>query len=226
MDFTRKRITAAYVAPMAVFLGFLALNSLLKSVGTGFWLESAEFWIYPLQTVVCGAVLLFYKSEYAIALPRRIWIATVVGVVVFVIWISPQAFFGATARTSGYNPEIFADRLPLYWTNVVFRFARLVIVVPLIEEIFWRGFLLRYLISNDFVRVPFGSFSWPSFAVVAIAFMLTHALPDWPAALICGVLYNCVAYWTKSLTSCVVAHAATNLFLGLWIMQTRQWGFW
>jgi CAAX prenyl protease-like protein len=98
--------------------------------------------------------------------------------------------------------------------------------VPLVEEIFWRGFLLRYVVSSDFRRVPFGSFSWLSFGIVSLAFMSTHSLSDWPAALFCGALYNCVAYWTKSLTSCVVAHAVTNLLLGCWIMQTRQWGFW
>jgi CAAX prenyl protease-like protein len=226
MDSARpNRITAAYVAPMATFLLLLALNSALKSAGGGFWLRSAEYWVYPLQTVACGGVLLIYRREYELAFPRRVWIAIAVALVVFVIWISPQAFFGAAPRTSGYNPEIFAEP-PLYWTNVALRFLRLVIVVPLIEEIFWRGFLLRYLISNDFARVPFGSFSWFSFAVVSIAFMSTHAFPDWPAALICGALYNCVAYWTKSLASCVIAHALTNLLLGVWIMQTRQWGFW
>jgi CAAX prenyl protease-like protein len=226
MDFTQKRTAMAYVVPLAAFLAFLALNSGLKSAGRGFWLQSGEFWIYPLQTLVCGALLIFYKREYDLGFPRRVWIALVVGIVVFAVWISPQMVFGGAPRTSGYNPDIFANRPPIYWMHVAFRFVRLVIVVPFVEEIFWRGFLLRYLINNDFARVPLGSFSWPSFAVVALAFMFMHSSPDWPAALICGVLYNCVAYWTKSLTSCVIAHALTNLLLGLWIMQTRQWGFW
>jgi CAAX prenyl protease-like protein len=146
--------------------------------------------------------------------------------VVFAIWISPQVIFGAPARTLGFNPETFRTSLAAYWLTVLLRFARLVIVVPLVEEIFWRGFLLRYLIDDRFSRVPFGTFSWLSFAVVSLAFMFTHATADWPAALICGALYNCVAYLTKSLASCVVAHAATNLLLGIWIMETRQWGFW
>jgi membrane protease YdiL (CAAX protease family) len=56
--------------------------------------------------------------------------------------------------------------------------------------------------------------------------MLSHASPDWPAAFVTGALYNLVAIRTRSLTACVVTHAVTNLLLGLWIMQTRQWGFW
>lgn len=211
---------------MAVFLAFLALNGALKSAGGGFWLQSAEYWIYPLQTSACAALLLIYRRSYELAAPRRAWIAIALGVVVFLTWVAPQTVFGAAPRMNGYNPDLFADRRSIYWANISFRFLRLVVVVPFVEEIFWRGFLLRYLISNHFARVAFGSFNWTSFLVVSLAFMSTHAFADWPAALICGALYNCVAYWTKSLASCVIAHAATNLLLGLWIMQTRQWGFW
>ena len=100
------------------------------------------------------------------------------------------------------------------------------VVVPLVEEIFWRGFLLRYLINERFTTVAIGSFSWLSFAVVTVLFGFSHSRADWVAAVICGALYNLVAYRTRSLASCVVAHAVTNCLLGLWVMQTRQWGFW
>jgi CAAX prenyl protease-like protein len=113
-----------------------------------------------------------------------------------------------------------------YWFTVSFRFLRLVVAVPLVEEIFWRGFLLRYFINEDFDRVPFGTFSWLSFAIVTIIFGCSHSLPDWPAALLTGAIFNGVAYYTRSLSACVVTHALTNLLLGLWIMQTKQWGFW
>jgi len=61
---------------------------------------------------------------------------------------------------------------------------------------------------------------------VTVAFTFSHSRPDWPAAFITGALYNVVACRTQSLASCVLAHAGTNLLLGLWIMQTQQWGFW
>ena len=113
-----------------------------------------------------------------------------------------------------------------YWSTVLLRFARLVVVVPLVEEIFWRGFLLRYFINEKFDTVPIGTFSWLSFAVVTSGFAFIHNRADWPAAVITGALYNLVAYRTRSLASCVLAHAVTNLLLGLWIMNTHQWGFW
>jgi CAAX prenyl protease-like protein len=94
------------------------------------------------------------------------------------------------------------------------------------EEIFWRGFLLRFVIDEHFERVPFGKFTWPSFAIVTVAFTFSHSRPDWLAAFAASALYNVVAYRTRSLTSCAIAHATTNLLLGFWIMQTHQWGFW
>ena len=105
-------------------------------------------------------------------------------------------------------------------------YNRLVIIVPIVEELFWRGFLLRYCIREDFENVPFGTFSWRSFLIISVAFCFEHTPPDWPAALVTSALYNIVAYKTRSLRACVIAHAVTNLLLGLYVLKTQQWGFW
>ena len=121
---------------------------------------------------------------------------------------------------------LFRNNDPLFLAVVGLRFLRCVVVVPLLEEIFWRGFLLRELIHPDFTKVPFGSFSWASFSIVTVGFCLEHSPADWPAALLTGALYNLVAYRTRSLAACVLAHAVTNLILGIYVMETKQWGFW
>jgi CAAX prenyl protease-like protein len=221
----REKVTA-YVAPMGAFVAFLGLSGLLPSVGHSFVLRSPEYWVYPLQTFVCALLLLRFWRAYALSFPKRLGFGFAVGVVVFVLWISPQAFFGFPSRNIGFNPEVFTNNSSLYWLTVVLRFARLVIVVPLVEEIFWRGFLLRYLIDEQFDRVSFGSFTWLSFVVVTLAFGLSHSMADWAAALVTGILYNLVAYRSRSLSTCVITHAVTNLLLGAWIMHTKQWGFW
>ena len=220
------RKLAAYTLPMAVFLAALAAVAGLKGIGGSFWLDAPEYWVYPLQTFVCGALLFWFRSEYDFHGARGVLIAAGVGIAVFVLWISPQAFFGAAARTEGFNPTVFADQPTAYWATVLLRFLRLAVVVPLVEEIFWRGFLLRYFVDEKFDRVAFGTFTWLSFAAVTVGFMLVHSMADWPAALLTGALYNFVAYRTKSLGACVLAHALTNLLLGFWIMNTKQWGFW
>ena len=221
-----KRELAAFTLPMAAFLVLLALGKAIRRVDGGFWLDSPEYWIYPAQTVFCGALVIWFWREYQFRAARRIVFAAAVALLVFALWISPQALLGFAPRLNGFNPEVFSDQPAAYWTAIVFRFLRLVVVVPLVEEIFWRGFLLRYFVREKFYTTPFGEFSWPSFAVVTVGFGFAHARADWIAALITGALYNCVAYRTKSLASCVLAHAITNLLLGLWIMKTRQWGFW
>jgi CAAX prenyl protease-like protein len=222
----QMRKLMAFTLPLAVFLLLLGLVSLLRKIGGAFWLASPEYWVYPAQTIFCGALLPWFRREYELRTPTRILFTFGVALVVFGLWIAPQAFFGFAPRLDGFNPEIFSGQPVAYWATIVFRFLRLVIVVPLIEEIFWRGFLLRYLIDEKFYAVPVGAFSGFSFLVVTVGFGLAHSRRDWIAALITGALYNCIAYRTKSLTSCVVAHAVTNFLLGLWIMKTRQWGFW
>lgn len=221
-----RRKLAACVLPMLAFVGLLALNTALKRIENRFWCSSAEYWIYPAQTILCGGMLIWFRREYDLGRARQIIFAASVGVIVFLLWISPQQLFGIPPRTIGFNPDIFAAWLPIYWLTVLFRFLRLVVVVPFVEEIFWRGFLLRYLIDENFERVRFGSFSWFSFTVVTLVFGFSHLAEDWIAALFTGAIYNGVAYRTKSLSSCILTHAVTNLLLGLWIMRTKQWGFW
>jgi CAAX prenyl protease-like protein len=228
MDSTDKeaRKLVAFTLPMAVFLVLLALVSVLRKVGGAFWLDSPEYWIYPAQTIFCGALVIWFWREYQFRAARRIVFAAAVALLLFAVWIAPRELLGFAPRLIGFNPEIFSGQPATYWTTVAVRFVRLVVVVPLVEEIFWRGFLLRYFVNEKFYTVPVGTFSWLSFAVVTVGFGFAHSPADRIAALIAGALYNGIAYRTKSLASCVVAHAITNLFLGLWIMKTRQWGFW
>src|SRR5438045_2128610 len=226
-DMANGRKLLAYTLPIVTFSFLLGAVSVLHKIGNNIWFTSAEYWIYPVQTILCGALLIRFYREYRFLSPSRVGFIMVTGVLVFLLWISPQQFLGLPPRTIGFNPaSIFGNQSPLYWPTIILRFLRLVVIVPFVEEIFWRGFLLRYFIREQFDDVPFGTFSWPSFLIVTILFGLSHSMADWPAALLTGAVYNAVAYRTKSLSSCILTHAITNLLLGIWIMQTKQWGFW
>ncbi|MGI9114511.1 MAG: CAAX prenyl protease-related protein [Chthoniobacterales bacterium] len=222
---SNRRALLAHVLPMGCFIALLAIGQWLPDLGQSFLLRHAEFWIYPLQTIACGALLFYFRRSYELTSPRFVAVALLVGAIVFFIWVAPQQFLGFTPRTIGFDPTLLRDS-HLYSVTVLLRFIRLVVIVPFVEEIFWRAFLLRFLIDENFERVPFGTFSWTSFAIVTLAFAFSHTRADWPAALLTGGIYNVVAYRTRRLTSCIIAHATTNCLLGLWIMQTRQWGFW
>jgi CAAX prenyl protease-like protein len=222
---TGKKL-AAYTAPLLTFIALLAINSALKKIESAVWLGSTEYSIYPIQTSLCGILLIWFGREYELRRPQQIAFASLTGIFVFVLWIAPQQFFGFSPRLSGFNPEPLSNQPVLYWVTVVFRFLRLVVVVPFVEEIFWRGFLLRYLIDERFEQVSVGAFSWTSFSIVTLGFAFSHSAADWLVALMTGIIYNAVAYRTKNLSSCILTHAITNLLLGVWIMKTGQWGFW
>lgn len=218
---------AAYTVPFLIFMGGLFLVSALQATGSdAFWLKHPEYWVYPLQTALCAVALVFYWRQYDFAKRGGLFIATLIGLAVLGIWIAPQAVLGFPSRTDGFDPTVFGEGTVLYWATLVARFARLVVIVPLVEEIFWRGFLMRFFVKEDFQNVRIGEFQWKSFLLVAVFFMLVHATADWPAAFLCGLAFNFVAVKTGSLSACVVAHALTNLGLGIYIMATRQWGFW
>ncbi len=216
-----RNVYIAYVGPFATFLLFLAVSN-FGGAGTG----SAIYWIYPIQTLVCGAMVLFYRKYYFWQWNRGLASSLVAGFLVLGIWLAPQTSGFAGPRIEGFNPDLFRSSLFAYCVVVGLRFLRLVVVVPILEELFWRGFLLRYLIATRFDSVPFGTFSWSSFLTVSLLFAAEHAQHDWLPGLLAGSIYNAVAYRTKSLSCCTVAHAITNFGLGIYIMQTRQWGFW
>jgi hypothetical protein len=220
------RALAAYALPMLTFVLLLGIDGLLKNPVAHSWRATPEFWIYPAQTLLCGGLLVYFWKRYQFHSLGHPLFTTAIALLVFVVWISPQQFLRFPPRLDGFNPDLLRAQPAFYWSTLALRFLRLVVVVPLVEEIFWRGLLLRFLIADDFEAVPFGSFSWLSFGVVTLAFCFSHSMPDWPAALITGALYNLVAYRTRSLASCVFAHGLTNLALGLWIVTTKQWGFW
>ena len=225
------RALRAYVGPFALFIVLQTLPGLVRNTSpTAPWfLHSPEFWVYPLQTAVCAAMMLWYRREYPRTMtPLAALAGLAVGALVFALWISPQAFLHFAPRVKdGFDPTpLLASNRSVYGWTVALRFLRLAVVVPWLEEIFWRGFLLRYLIKEDFLSVPFGSWTPLSFGVVVLGFTFEHSRPDWPAAFLTGILYNLVAVRTRSLPACVLAHALTNVLLGGYVMATHQWGFW
>jgi CAAX prenyl protease-like protein len=219
----------AYLAPFFGFIAVLAVGSGLTHFFDGYahWLASApHYWIYPLQTLLGAGLLARGWRCYALQSPRKPAFAIGIGALALILWIAPQQWLGFPPRLDGFDPAFFGASGWPYAINLGLRFLRLVIIVPLLEEIFWRGFLLRYLIREDFTNVPMGTFSWRSFAIVTAGFCLEHSPADWPAAALTGALYNLVSYRTRSLSACVLAHAVTNALLGGYVLQTGQWGFW
>lgn len=114
----------------------------------------------------------------------------------------------------------------LFWTVWGLRLTVACTAVPVVEELFWRAFLLRALIDwQNFERVPLGRFTWTSFLGTALISTLQH--PDnWGVSVLCWLAFNGVFYWTRSILCLVLLHGVTNLVLYLLVVRVGDWSFW
>ncbi len=108
---------------------------------------------------------------------------------------------------------------------ITFRVLSSVVNVPVLEELFWRGWLMRWLISRDFLTVPLGTYSRQSFWLVAVLFASEHG-SYWDVGLIAGIVFNWWMIRTKSLPDCILAHAVTNACLAAYVLMRDQWQYW
>ena len=219
-----------YVVPMAIYMAFLLLQSQ--------WTEGLV-WLYPVKTVAVAAALLGFRKKYEELRvpPSGGWenglisycLAVAVGLAVIVVWIGADPFYPGATKLMGGKPTVPFDPTlikPVEWRYVFigFRVFGAVVVVALIEEVFWRGFLIRWLDGKDFKSVPIGVCSWKAFGVTAVLFGLEHE--QWLAGIICGALYNWLYCRRKDLFSCVLAHATSNAALAAWVLWRGDWKFW
>ncbi|MEW6251334.1 MAG: CPBP family glutamic-type intramembrane protease [Planctomycetota bacterium] len=124
------------------------------------------------------------------------------------------------------DPRIELGADDLFWTTWWLRMLVAITAVPVVEEIFWRGFLLRALIDwHNFERIPLGKFTWFSFIGTSLVSTLQHP-SNWGVSILCWMGFNAAFYWTRSLLCLVLLHACTNLFLYVMVLRVGDWSFW
>jgi CAAX prenyl protease-like protein len=124
------------------------------------------------------------------------------------------------------DPRTLIGARGLFWSTVGLRIAVAVTAVPVVEELFWRAFLLRALVNwQEFERVPLGQFTWFSFVGTALLSTIQH--PDnWAVSILCWFFFNALFYWTRSILCLVLVHAITNLVLYVHVVRAQDWAFW
>ncbi len=242
----RDSATAAHVVPLFVFMAFLAVPGWFRIENPELpWFQKApEHWIYPLQTLLCGGLLIWFRRHYQLQPWRGFGLAFALAVIGIAAWVTPAwwfqklgagenapewwSWFGLVERKEGFDPTVLAAWPMGEAASIFMRFVRMVIIVPFVEELFWRGFLMRYLNAGEasWQSVPFGTHSWRAFGIVTALVMLAHEPEDYLGALVWGSLVYWLAVRTRSLGACVVMHAIGNLMLGIYALRTQQWGFW
>jgi hypothetical protein len=189
--------------------------------------ETSPFWIYLLKTIA-GAALLWLVWPLVTEMRWRISAEAVfAGVLVFVLWIGLDPFYPSIAgKPKGWNPhETFGLNTPLAWTFILVRILGSTLIVPPLEEVFYRSFVYRWLVKPDFWNVPLGHFAWWPFLGTSLIFGLAHP-HQWVAGILCGFVYQGLVCRHKRLGDAMTAHAITNLLLGTWVAWKGAWLFW
>ncbi len=221
----RTETTPRYVAPFILFIAFLAIQS---------WLAIPPAIDFPLRVVTVGALLAFYSRPVIRLRPQHALASTLLGALVLVIWVAPDLLFPHYRSSWLFQNPLTAagasgKAAGAAWHNsaamLAWRIARSVVIVPIVEELFWRGWLMRWLISADFRKVPLGAYSPASFWITALLFASEHG-PWWDVGLAAGILYNWWMIRTKSLADCILAHAVTNGLLCAFVVATGRWEYW
>jgi CAAX prenyl protease-like protein len=212
----------ARIAPFALFLAFLALQPLVEPHLDGRWVVVA-------RGVAVAAVLAFFWRHYGELrdgppVPAREWaLAGALGVAVFVAWITFDAGWAAFGTPGkGFVPLNPDGTLDL--ALVALRLFGLVLVVPVMEELFWRSFLMRWIAGRQFLAVSPARVGIAAFLISSALFALEHSL--WFAGLGAGLAYGWIYMRTGNLRVPIASHAITNGLLGAWILATQNWPHW
>lgn len=186
-------------------------------------------YLYPVKIIAVGGLLILFRGSYTeltwtdLRCFSKTAISILTGIAVFVLWINLTWPWATIGTLNGFDPSLVSENFTRYLL-IISRILGASIVVPIMEEIFWRSWLLRYLVSADFQSVELGRFSFSSFAIGSVLFGMEHNL--WFAGIVAGASYSLLLYYSKSLAQCVLAHAVTNFILGLYVIQSSRWEFW
>lgn len=212
-----------WVLPFAVFMLLLALA---PKLGLPPLAELAIRLLLPAAAVVLvSRHLLAWRFTSA-------GLSVLVGVGVFLLWVAPDVLFSGwrghwlfqnfiVGRLEAtLPPEARAD-----WLALSLRILRAAVVVPIVEELFWRGWLMRWIINPDFEKVPLGKYAHAAFWITAVLFAAEHG-SYWEVGFLAGAVYNWWMVRTKNVNDLILAHAVTNACLAAFVLATGRWEFW
>lgn len=211
-----------YVLPFTVFLVLLVGHQYLE---LGSWQYPARAAIIALLLIVFSRHVLDFRLSQPVA-------SLGTGVAVFIIWILPDLLWSGYRDhwlfqngITGTITSSIADHHRMDGWVLFFRSVLAVLIVPVVEELFWRAWLMRWLIKPQFETLKLGTYSAMAFWVTALMFASEHG-PYWDVGLLAGIIYNWWMVRTRSLADCILAHACTNACLSFYVIFAGKWEYW
>jgi CAAX prenyl protease-like protein len=217
------RDDVAYVLPMAIFM-------------TSTWVGGQWPSLYPAsyiaKVILVTIALIVLWRHYTKISWRYGWLGAIVGVIGIFQWVPMQlwlqrnvAFFAPSGEP--FDPtKMFVESDAILYGFLAFRVIGAVLVVPVMEELFWRDFLWRQILApNDFKLAEVGERAWAPFLIVSLVFAFVHG-NWWLTSIVWALMIGGLLMYTKSLGACIIAHAVTNLLLAAYVLKYRDWAFW
>jgi CAAX prenyl protease-like protein len=232
------RAAWARVIPFVLFMALLAVRGNLPADGS----IIDPRWVYGISVLIVGGSIVFFWRQYeelgrgsGITFVQAL-LSIVVGGAVFWLWIwltEPWMMtdhvmgmlFGTEevgTATAVFRPVDAQGQLQ--WDLIAVRWIGAALLVPVMEELFWRSFLMRWIDNPNFDRVSPSEVTLKAIVLSTLVFMLAHT--QWLGAIVAGLAYAWLYRYTRSLWAPILAHAVTNGVLGVWVVLNGQWQFW
>lgn len=221
-----SRAALLRIIPFAAFMAVLALRGVAPADGS--WGFDTR-WLYGLNLVVVGGLLAYGWRDYGelsrqnLPTPGEAAVAAGVGLVVFGLWIvltAPWMQIGEPA--AAFRAVDAQGRLD--WPLIAVRWLGATLLVPVMEELFWRSFVMRWIEQPIFEGVNPQRVGLKAIGLSTFAFMLVHTL--WLGAIVAGLAFALLYRRSGKLWTAVIAHAVTNGALGVYVVTTGRWEFW
>lgn len=216
----------ARALPFAAFIVLMALEPWLARQFGG---EIDSRWLYGVRAALVSGLMLMYWRHYSeLACVRRptareVLLASGIGLGVLAVWlVLDSGIFVLGQSGSGFDPRAVDGRLD--WSLALMRLAGSALVVPVMEELFWRSLIMRWLEEADFVGIAPMRVGLRALVLSSFAFGFEHS--QWLAGIVAGLAYGWLYIRSGNLWVAVLAHALTNAGLGVWVLATGAWYFW
>lgn len=221
-EFRKNMANSPEYARFAPFFIFCVITSAAFFLGKD-WM----YWLYAAKVVV--GLWLIWEMRPVVTEMRWAfsWEAVVIGVAVFVAWVGLDPYYPKNnllfkdTDDSIWNPfTLFGGGSAIAWALIVIRIFGMTIVVPPLEEAFYRSMVYRYIVKFDFTKVTLGHFDGVALVLTSLLFGAVHF--QWLPGILCGLAYQWLVIHKGRLGDAMTAHAITNFLLGVYVVWKGQ----
>ncbi|HVV44784.1 MAG TPA: exosortase E/protease, VPEID-CTERM system, partial [Bryobacteraceae bacterium] len=214
-----RSLTEAYLIP---FLSILAAGMAARAMSAGFE------WAYPLRLIAPMAVFWYYRRSYReidwrLSPGGGLWIGLAAGALVLALWVGIDVVSGTPAAAMPKELRDATPGLRMLW--ITLRAVAAIVTVPVAEELAFRGYLIRRVMSSDFEKLPPTAFSWLALIVSSAIFGVLHG-GRWIGGVAAGLIYGFVYVRKGRIADSILAHAVTNALLAAMVVLGGAWQYW